>query len=129
MWYVIFSQDVENSLEKRMGVRPQHLERLQQLQDEGRLLTAGPMPAIDSDNPGEAGFTGSTVIAEFSSLEDAKTWADADPYVAAGVYENVIVKPFKKSVLSYEKNYCVSSSPLVHWRVVHQTMTTNANLN
>ncbi|MBE4266208.1 YciI family protein [Vibrio parahaemolyticus] len=103
MWYVIFSQDVENSLEKRMGVRPQHLERLQQLQDEGRLLTAGPMPAIDSDNPGEAGFTGSTVIAEFASLEDAKTWADADPYVAAGVYENVIVKPFKKSVLSYEK--------------------------
>ncbi|TBT34741.1 YciI family protein [Vibrio parahaemolyticus] len=95
MWYVIFSQDVENSLEKRMGVRPQHLERLQQLQDEGRLLTAGPMPAIDSDNPGEAGFTGSTVIAEFSSWKMPKQ-ADADPYVAAGVYENVIVKPFKK---------------------------------
>ncbi|WP_165311102.1 YciI family protein [Vibrio ziniensis] len=96
MWYVIFSQDVENSLEKRMGVRAAHLERLQALQDEGRLLTAGPMPAIDSENPGEAGFTGSTVIADFNSLEEAKTWADADPYVAAGVYANVIIKPFKK---------------------------------
>ncbi|MGJ7093745.1 YciI family protein [Vibrio hannami] len=96
MWYVIFSQDVENSLEKRMGVREKHLERLKALQDEGRLLTAGPMPAIDSENPGEAGFTGSTVIADFNSLEEAKTWADADPYIAAGVYEKVIVKPFKK---------------------------------
>lgn len=96
MWYVIFSQDVENSLEQRMSVRPAHLERLQKLQDEGRLLTAGPMPAIDSDNPGEAGFTGSTVIAEFNSLAEAKAWADEDPYVSAGVYANVIVKPFKK---------------------------------
>ncbi|EGR0671167.1 YciI family protein [Vibrio vulnificus] len=96
MWYVIFSQDVENSLEKRLRVRPQHLERLQALQDEGRLLTAGPMPAIDSDNPGDAGFTGSTVIAEFPSLQEAQAWADADPYIAAGVYANVIVKPFKK---------------------------------
>ncbi len=96
MWYVIFSQDVESSLEKRMGVRPAHLERLQLLRDEGRLLTAGPMPAIDSENPGEAGFTGSTVIAQFESLEDAKAWADADPYVAAGVYANVIVKPYKQ---------------------------------
>ena len=96
MWYVIFSQDVENSLEKRLSVRPQHLERLQTLHDEGRLLTAGPMPAIDSDNPGEAGFTGSTVIAEFNSLEGAQAWADADPYIDAGVYQNVIVKPFKK---------------------------------
>tara|TARA_Y100000588_G_scaffold384746_1_gene476666 strand:+ start:1430 stop:1726 length:297 start_codon:yes stop_codon:yes gene_type:complete len=96
MWYVIFSQDVENSLEKRLSVRPQHLGRLQTLHDEGRLLTAGPMPAIDSDNPGEAGFTGSTVIAEFNSLEDAQAWADADPYIDAGVYQNVIVKPFKK---------------------------------
>ncbi|MEZ8383869.1 YciI family protein, partial [Vibrio splendidus] len=78
------------------SVRPQHLERLQTLHDEGRLLTAGPMPAIDSDNPGEAGFTGSTVIAEFNSLEDAQAWADADPYIDAGVYQNVIVKPFKK---------------------------------
>lgn len=96
MWYVIFSQDVENSLEKRLSVRPAHLERLQALQDQGRLLTAGPMPAVDSENPAEAGFTGSTVIAEFDSLAEAQSWADADPYVAAGVYENVIVKPFKK---------------------------------
>ncbi|MEZ8823204.1 YciI family protein [Vibrio sp. 10N.261.55.A7] len=96
MWYVIFSTDVENSLEKRLSVRPQHLERLQTLQDEGRLLTAGPMPAIDSDNPAEAGFTGSTVIAEFNSIQDAQAWADADPYIEAGVYANVVVKPFKK---------------------------------
>ncbi|USD66314.1 YciI family protein [Vibrio sp. SCSIO 43136] len=96
MWYVIFSQDVENSLEKRLSVREKHLARLQTLQDEGRLLTAGPMPALDTENPGEAGFTGSTVIAEFNSLEDAKAWADADPYIEAGVYQNVIVKPFKK---------------------------------
>lgn len=96
MWYVIFSQDVEDSLEKRLSARPAHLERLQALQDEGRLLTAGPMPAIDSENPGEAGFTGSTVIAEFDSLEQAQSWADADPYVAAGIYQSVIVKPFKK---------------------------------
>ncbi|MBE3652515.1 hypothetical protein BOO92_03660 [Vibrio navarrensis] len=96
MWYVIFSQDVDNSLEKRLSVRPQHLARLQQLQNEGRLLTAGPMPAIDSENPGEAGFTGSTVIAEFASLQEAQSWADADPYIEAGVYAKVIVKPFKK---------------------------------
>ena len=96
MWYVIFSQDVENSLEKRKSVREKHLERLKTLQDEGRLLTAGPMPAVDSNDPGEAGFTGSTVIADFNSLEEAKAWADADPYIEAGVYQNVIVKPFKK---------------------------------
>ncbi|MGR5143004.1 YciI family protein [Photobacterium sp. DNB23_23_1] len=96
MWYVIFSQDVENSLASRMSVREKHLARLKDLQEQGRLLVAGPMPAIDSENPGEAGFTGSTVIAEFSSLDDAQTWADADPYIEAGVYEKVIVKPFKK---------------------------------
>lgn len=96
MWYVIFSQDVENSLERRLSVREKHLARLKELQEQGRLLVAGPMPAIDSDNPGEAGFTGSTVIAEFKSLADAKTWADADPYIEAGVYDNVTVKPFKK---------------------------------
>ncbi len=96
MWYVIFSQDVENSLEKRMSVREHHLARLNELKDQGRLLVAGPMPAIDSENPGEAGFTGSTVIAEFVSLQDAQAWADADPYIAAGVYANVTVKPFKK---------------------------------
>lgn len=97
MWYVIFSQDVENSLEKRLSVRPQHVERLQTLQQQGRLLTAGPLPAIDAEDPGEAGFTGSTVIADFNSLEEAKAWANADPYVEAGVYASVIVKPFKKT--------------------------------
>ncbi|GLT19986.1 hypothetical protein GCM10007938_37690 [Vibrio zhanjiangensis] len=96
MWYVIFSQDVENSLEKRLSVRPAHLARLQKLQDEGRLLTAGPMPAIDSNDPGDAGFSGSTVIAEFDSLQQAQDWADSDPYVDAGVYEQVIIKPYKK---------------------------------
>ncbi|KZZ49634.1 MAG: YciI family protein [Saccharospirillaceae bacterium] len=96
MWYAIISQDVENSLEKRMGARPAHLERLNALKDEGRLLIAGPHPAIDSNDPGEAGFTGSLVVAEFDSLETAQSWADADPYVAAGVYASVTVKPFKK---------------------------------
>lgn len=96
MWYVIFAQDAPNSLASRLEARPAHLARLQQLQDEGRLLTAGPMPAIDTENPGEAGFTGSTVIAEFESLTAAKQWAENDPYVTAGVYANVTVKPFKK---------------------------------
>ncbi|PTB34015.1 YciI family protein [Photobacterium phosphoreum] len=96
MWYVIFSQDVENSLERRMSVREQHLARLKELQQQDRLLVAGPMPAIDNENPGEAGFTGSTVIADFESLEQAQQWANADPYIDAGVYANVIVKPFKK---------------------------------
>ncbi|AWB67719.1 hypothetical protein C2869_15295 [Saccharobesus litoralis] len=96
MLYVIFSQDVENSLPLRKTAREAHLARLNLLKDEGRLLVAGPNPAIDTDNPGEAGFTGSTVIAEFESLDAAKAWADADPYIAAGVYESVIVKPFKK---------------------------------
>ncbi|OEF19573.1 YciI family protein [Aliivibrio logei] len=96
MWYVIFSQDVENSLERRLRVREQHLARLTTLQNEGRLLVAGPMPAIDSENPGEAGFTGSTVIADFDSLASAQEWANNDPYIDAGVYANVIVKPFKK---------------------------------
>ncbi|WP_413284652.1 YciI family protein [Vibrio sp. MA40-2] len=96
MWYVIFSQDVKDSLAARLSVREKHLARLQALRDEGRLLTAGPMPAIDTENPAEAGFTGSTVIAEFNSLSEAKQWADADPYIEAGVYQQVIVKPFKK---------------------------------
>ncbi len=94
--YVTYAQDKADSLEKRLSVRPAHLARLQLLHDEGRLLTAGPMPAVDSNDPGAAGFTGSTVIAEFESLEAAQAWADADPYVAAGVYEHVPVKPFKK---------------------------------
>ncbi len=96
MWYVIFSTDVDNSLPLRQSVRPEHLTRLEQLKKEGRLLTAGPMPAIDAEDPGTAGFTGSTVIADFDSLEQAQAWADADPYIEAGVYANVIVKPFKK---------------------------------
>lgn len=96
MWYMISSQDVENSLEQRMQARPAHLARLQALSDEGRLMIAGPHPAIDSDNPGEAGFTGSLVVAEFDSLEAAKAWADQDPYITAGVYQSVIVKPFKR---------------------------------
>jgi uncharacterized protein YciI len=96
MWYAIISQDVENSLEKRLSVRPAHVARLKTLQDEGRLLIAGPHPAIDSEDPGSAGFTGSLVVAEFDSLLTAQSWADADPYVEAGVYNNVMVKPFKK---------------------------------
>jgi len=94
--YVIYAEDVPDSLEKRLSVRPAHLARLQLLQDEGRLLTAGPMPAVDSNDPGAAGFTGSTVIAEFESLEAAQAWAEADPYVAAGVYQKVTVRPYKK---------------------------------
>ena len=85
-----------NSLERRLAARPDHLARLEALRDEGRLILAGPHPAIDSDNPGNAGFSGSLVVAEFDSLEDAQAWADADPYIIAGVYAKVIVKPFKK---------------------------------
>lgn len=96
MYYAIISTDVENSLEKRKSARPDHLARLESLKSEGRLLVAGPHPALDTEDPGEAGFTGSLVIAEFSSLEEATNWADKDPYIAAGVYADVVVKPFKK---------------------------------
>ena len=96
MWYLIYSEDVENSLPIRAQARPAHLERLKVLADQGRVLAAGPCPAIDSEDPGEAGFTGSLVILDFNSLEDAQAWADADPYVAAGVYSKVVVKPYKK---------------------------------
>ena len=96
MWYAIMSEDVDNSLAKRMQARPAHLERLQQLKTDGRLFVAGPHPAIDALDPGDDGFTGSLVIAEFSSLTDAQQWADADPYMAAVVYKKVTVKPFKK---------------------------------
>jgi uncharacterized protein YciI len=96
MWYVIYSEDVENSLPLRKQTRAAHLERIQLLVDQGRVLVAGPCPAIDSEDPGEAGFTGSLVIAEFSSLEDAQQWADTDPYAIAGVYQKVVVKPYKK---------------------------------
>ncbi len=96
MWYAIISQDMPDSLEKRLSVRPAHLQRLQSLTAAGRLLVAGPHPAIDSEDPGSAGFSGSLVVAEFASLADAQTWADADPYVSAGVYQQVTVKPFRK---------------------------------
>jgi len=96
MLYAILSEDVDHSLEKRLSARPEHLARLKLLQNEGRLVIAGPHPAIDSVDPGPAGFSGSLVIAEFSSYEEARTWADSDPFVAAGVYRNVIVKPFKQ---------------------------------
>jgi uncharacterized protein len=96
MYYAIISQDVEDSLEKRMSVRANHIARLEALRDEGRLLTAGPHPNIDSEDPGPAGFSGSLIVAEFDSLDAAQSWADADPYIAAGVYEKVIVKPYKK---------------------------------
>ena len=96
MYYLIYSEDVENSLSLRMTVRAEHIARLSKLQDQGRLLVAGPCPAIDSENPGDAGFTGSLIIAEFNSLADAQTWADEDPYIPAGVFQKVTVKPYKK---------------------------------
>ena len=96
MLYLIVGEDTPNSLEKRLSVRPEHVARLQALQAEGRLVLAGPFPAVDSPDPGPAGFTGSAIVAEFPSLAEAKTWADADPYVAAGVYGQVTVRPFKK---------------------------------
>ena len=96
MLYAIISEDVADSLEKRLSVRPAHIKRLQELQDAGRLVLAGPHPSIDSDNPGAAGFTGSLVVAEFDDLTAAQQWADIDPYIDAGVYAKVTVKPFKK---------------------------------
>ncbi|TKB49951.1 YciI family protein [Ferrimonas sediminicola] len=95
MWYMIYSEDVENSLPLRKEARPAHLARLQQLKEEGRLFAAGPLPAVDAEDPGEAGFTGSLVIADFDSLEAAQAWADADPYIDAGVYARSIIKPYK----------------------------------
>jgi hypothetical protein len=96
MWYAIICEDMPNSLALRMETRPAHLAALQLLQNEGRLLTAGPLPAIDSENPGDNGFTGSVIIAEFDSISDAQTWAQSDPYAVAGVFANVVVKPYKK---------------------------------
>ncbi len=98
MWYLIYAEDVANSLPLRQAARPAHLERLQKLRAENRLLLAGPNPAIDSEDPAEAGFTGSTVIAAFDSLAEAKSWAEADPYMSAGVYARVTVKPLKITV-------------------------------
>ncbi|AYF85962.1 YciI family protein [Pseudomonas sp. JS3066] len=96
MLYAIIATDVANSLENRLAARPAHLARLEQLKAEGRIVVAGPHPAVDSNDPGSAGFTGSLIVAEFDSLEAAKAWADADPYRAAGVYADVVVKPFKQ---------------------------------
>ncbi|EDY86029.1 ycii-related domain protein [gamma proteobacterium HTCC5015] len=96
MLYAVISEDVDNSLPLRKQARPAHLARLEALREEGRLVLAGPHPAIDSNDPGEAGFSGSLVVAEFSSLEEAQSWADDDPYSEAGVYKSVTVKPFKQ---------------------------------
>ena len=96
MWYAIMGEDVPNSNERRAGARPAHLARFEELIRDGRLLVAGPHPAIDTADPGSAGFTGSLVIAEFASLEEAENWARTDPYVSAGVYATVTVKPFKR---------------------------------
>ena len=95
MLYAFISQDFAGTLDKRLTARPEHIKRLEQLRDEGRLILAGPHPAIDCEDPGPAGFTGSLVVAEFESLQEAQGWANADPYVVAGVYEDVLVKPFK----------------------------------
>ncbi|MBN8887961.1 MAG: YciI family protein [Rudaea sp.] len=98
MWYAITALDHADSLQKRLAARPAHLQRLQELQAAGRLLLAGPFPAIDSEDPGPAGFSGSLIVAEFVDLAAAKAWADADPFVAAGVYREVDVRPFRKTL-------------------------------
>ncbi|MBK5073743.1 YciI family protein [Budviciaceae bacterium CWB-B4] len=96
MLYLIYAEDVPGSLEQRLAARPAHLARLQSLKDEDRLIVAGPNPIADSEDPGTTGFSGSVIIAEFATLEEAKAWADKDPYVDAGVYQKVTVKPFKR---------------------------------
>ena len=96
MYYAVIATDVENSLDRRLQARPAHLARLEELKNAGKLLLAGPFPAVDSQDPGPAGFSGSLIVAEFDSLDEAKAWADSDPYIEAGVYANVSVKPFRK---------------------------------
>jgi hypothetical protein len=98
MWYAIIAEDTANSLEQRIQARPAHLARLNALQNAGQLLLAGPFPAIDSNDPGPAGFSGSLIVAEFDNLKAAQAWADTDPYVTAGVYNQVVVKPFRKTL-------------------------------
>lgn len=98
MWYAIVAEDTPDSLEKRLSVRPAHLARLTALQNEGRLLLAGPFPAIDSIDPGPAGYSGSLIVAEFADLETAQTWAQADPFVNSGAYASVVVRPFRKTL-------------------------------
>lgn len=100
MWYAIMAEDTPNSLGKRLTARPEHLKRLQTLQEAGRLLLAGPFPAIDSADPGPAGYSGSLIVAEFSNLEEATEWANNDPFVISNVYKNVIVKPFRKALFN-----------------------------
>ena len=97
MLYAIIGQDTPESLAKRLAARPAHAARIQTLQDEGRLILAGPFPAVDANDPGAAGFSGSLIVAEFASLQEAESWAQADPFVAAGVYAQVTVKPFKRT--------------------------------
>lgn len=96
MWYAIMSEDIDGTLQKRLAARPEHVARITALVDEGRLLIAGPHPAVDSPDPGAAGFTGSLVVAEFNSLDEARAWANEDPYITAGVYGDVTVKPFNR---------------------------------
>ena len=98
MLYAIISEDVADSLPLRKTARPDHIARLERLRDQGRLILAGPLPAVDSEDPGDAGFSGSLVVAEFDDLDSAQAWADADPYIIAGVYAQVTVKPFKKAL-------------------------------
>lgn len=98
MWYVIIGADVADSLQQRLAARPAHVRRLEQLRDEGRLLLAGPFPAIDAEDPGAAGFSGSLIVAEFADLAAARAWAAADPYLAAGVYSGVEVRPFRRTL-------------------------------
>ena len=98
MLYAIMAEDTPNSLDKRLNSRPLHLARLTELQNQGRLLLAGPFPAVDSVDPGPAGFSGSLIVAEFANLADAKNWAEADPFIIAGVYASVVVKPFRKAL-------------------------------
>ncbi len=98
MLYMIIGEDVADSLEKRKAARPAHLDRIQQLLNKGRLIIAGPNPAIDNDDPGDAGFTGSLIVAEFGSLEEARAWAQADPYIEAGVYAKITVKPYRQAL-------------------------------
>ncbi len=97
MLYAIFGQDVPNSLDKRLGARPAHLARLLALQDQGRLLLAGPFPTVDANDPGPAGYSGTLVVAEFASLEEAEAWAQSDPYVSAGVFSQIAVRPFRRT--------------------------------
>lgn len=98
MWYAIVAHDHENSLEARRRARPEHLQRLQALQDQGRLLLAGPFPAIEANDPGDSGFTGSLIVADFPSRGSARAWAEDDPYQHAGVYQRIDVRPFRKTL-------------------------------